>query len=91
MYVEFLREVTLPVEMVKSAPVSSWWINNILYQRLWSCNGLFTDLAYQQEGGALYASVKNVECWTNVEPIVTPAWQALYEPSEAERGLPLKR
>ena len=73
----------LPVEMVKNAPVSSCWIDNILYQRLWSCNGLFTELAYHQEGGPLYASVQKF--WLlNLcqEPTVTDVYQSLW----AQRG-----
>ena len=63
--------------MVKSAPVSNRSINNILYQRLWSCNGLFTQLAYQQEGGALYASVQKCR-FLNLrqEPTVTDVYQS---------------
>ena len=34
--------------------------NNILYQTLWSYDEMFTQLAYQQEGGVLDASVQKM-------------------------------
>ena len=55
-----------------------------------SCTGLYSQLAHQQEGGALYASVQNVDCGTNVKSLLLCIFIRVYEPSKAERGLPIK-